>query len=73
MKLRFWANQVYVISCHLRLIYVFIFQQTTSILNSLHSFITPHCVHGIHYYCKLTFFKLGVYSPYITLLSGTAI
>ena len=57
-------NQV--ISCHLRLIYVFIFQQTASILNSLHP--TIHCGHGIHYCCRSTFFELGVYSSLLSLL-----
>ena len=57
MKLKFYASQV--ISCHLRLIYVFIFQQTASILNSLHS--TVHCGHGIHYHCRSTFFELKLY------------
>ena len=56
MKLNFLANQV--ISCHLRLIYVFIFQQTASVLNSLHP--TVHSGHGIHYCCRSTFFELGV-------------
>ena len=47
----FQATQA--ISCHLRLIYVFIFQQTASILNLLHP--TVHCGHGIHYCCRSTF------------------
>ena len=63
MKLTFLANQV--ISCHLRLIYVLIFQQTASILNSLHP--TVHCGHGIHYYCcRSAFFQLGVYTIHST-------
>ena len=57
MKLKFQANQV--ISDRLRLIYVFIFQQTASILNSLHP--TVHCGHGIHYCCRSTSFELGVH------------
>ena len=55
MKLKFLAKQV--ISCHLRLIHVFIFQQTASILNSLHP--TVHCGHGIHYCCRSTFFEFN--------------
>ena len=43
---------------HLRF-FIFIFQQTASILNALYP--TIHCGHGIHYYCRSTFFELGVY------------
>ena len=50
-------NQV--ISCHLRVIYVSIFQQTACILNSLHP--TVNCGHGIRYCCRSTFLELGVY------------
>ena len=72
MELKFSANQV--ISCHLRLIYVSIFRQTASILNSVHP--TVHCSHGIHYCCRSTIFwircicvwKRNPFLPFLPLI-----